>query len=253
MTQNISLRFRMYGQSADPVSFMDQMRAALPSFNVHYILGTNAGDQSIDKAKAYGADVITADMNKFDEPVNLMRQFAATLGMPSIFMSPGVGLQDQHVLEALKALGRYHALVYSWQIATQLNNGEGPGKFGYNTGKVETLEALLNAPILPDYVNNGVLPDLKIVKDDGTIAKDAKDKSQTGGGEETEENIQWKRRLKNARFIHNASTVLSMGAKTSTGGVGYDWKIFRKEYVAKVYLALNGMTAEEYTSSIIVL
>lgn len=249
--ETINVLSRMYGK-ADVAGFVATTQKALAPYDLRFVICTNVGDAVADVAsKLSNVSVIFADMNRFDTPVNALLKVAAKNGVFSpnaLFLSPGISITANHILAADAQIQTYDLFSFSWQVEGMLNDGSRPGRLGYNSAMLYNGHLLSNhTGNVPEHVNNGVLGELEI-EWQGDVQH-----GPTGGGEET---TQMASVLKHGDYNANQvlfgfdRTVIPSAAKTSTGNIGFDWKIARKVPMALKYLEMLGLTEADLMAHI---
>lgn len=256
---------RIYGKGADAAGFIAATREALRPFALQFIICTAEGDSVaavVDKAA--GVSVVFADMKRFDIPVNVLlkaasEQRASDFTVPdALFLSPGIGVTAEKIAVAKVRIRRDYLHWYGWQITDQFNDGSRPGKLNYNACTLYNGARLTkHAGTVPEYVNNGVLGEL------GFDWQGETKRGPAGGGEETvqmclalqegyviDEHGNTDSYSPDAKLFGFDPTVLPSAAKTSTGGIGFDWKIQRKVPMALEYLKRFGMTEAEFMAHV---
>lgn len=206
----------------------------------HFIFATKENDPLIGAISDNRVEIIISDLSRFDDPVNNLLDRASDFRIPGLFISPGVLISRQHVESALSELSS-GAMIVSWQIENQGNDGSRIGKLFYNTCALyspDALDVVKNS--IPDVVNNGVLGNISLIFDE--MLQDV----PIGGNEEIFElHALMKKHPDQKPLVIHHLECLSMGAKTATN-ISYDIKILRKVPVSLIYARYLGVPERKF-------
>lgn len=266
--KNLTVLTRMdavFHTPADATRFVAVTRERLRPFDLRFVICTMPGDpiESVADTSS-GVAVVTANIKRFDEPVNTLLEAARDQGATrlanpdALLVSPNITITAEQLAVAMVRIHREGLYWYGWQVEGMLNDGTRPGKLNYNACTLYRGWLLhKHAGTVPEYVNNGVLGELEF-----EWQGEAK-RGPAGGGEETVQMCQviesgyevtdYGRRdpyEPKAKLFGFDTTVLPSTAKTSTGGIGFNWKIARKVPMALEYLKRFKMTEAAFMAHV---